>query len=149
VVRVTEPLSYQVELESGPTVRKHVDSIRKRHAVTVEVQDVDPLSLPDTPIDPPRSILLLLPWIRLLLSILHHHLLSCQPDVQGRTQHFLYTNQEDTDHLQRDWDGNELVGILGGSVVNCSCTDYYYYFLFIHTYKYQSFNMLFSRSVVL
>ena len=60
VVTVTGPLSYQVQLESGSTVRRHVDSVRKRHAVEVEVQsqDVDPLSLPEVTVDnpPPTNI---------------------------------------------------------------------------------------------
>ena len=51
VIKVTGPLSYQVELESGLVVRRHVDSVRSRRPnTTVELRDsgqVDPLILPD------------------------------------------------------------------------------------------------------
>lgn len=62
VVKVTGPLSYQVELESGTVVRRHVDSVRSRSAVSPAVgtttelsgnsqlsnsSQVDPLTLPE------------------------------------------------------------------------------------------------------
>ena len=47
VVKVTRPLSYHVELESGHTVRIHVDSLRVRHAKVQQNKsdNVDPLYL--------------------------------------------------------------------------------------------------------
>ena len=53
VVEVAGPLSYQVEFESGNTVRRHVDSVRKRYAsgdeeTLTDVQDNDPLFLPES-----------------------------------------------------------------------------------------------------
>ena len=54
VVMVTGPLSYHVELESGHTVRRHVDSLRVRHAKVQQNKsdNVDPLYLPDTSSSP-------------------------------------------------------------------------------------------------
>ena len=52
VVMVTGLLSYQVELESGNTVRRHVDSVRKRYVTEDEESTSDPtepLYLPDMP----------------------------------------------------------------------------------------------------
>lgn len=40
VVKITEPLSYVIELQNGTTVRRHVDSIRKRESLKSE-QDSD------------------------------------------------------------------------------------------------------------
>ena len=54
VVKVTGPLSYHVELESGHTVRRHVDSLRVRHAMVQENKS-DLLYLPDTPTSPVRQ----------------------------------------------------------------------------------------------
>ena len=53
VAEVTGPLSYQVKLESGNIVRRHVDSVRKRYAsgdeeTITDVQDTDPLFLPES-----------------------------------------------------------------------------------------------------
>ena len=57
VVKVTGPLSYHVELESGHTVRRHVDSLRVRHAKVQQNKsdNVDPLYLPDTSTSPVRQ----------------------------------------------------------------------------------------------
>ena len=56
VVAVTGPLSYHVDLDSGPTVRRHVDSVRKRHAPSAQSeaasQDTDLLALPNAPVTP-------------------------------------------------------------------------------------------------
>ena len=55
VVLVTGPLSYQVQLDSGGTVRRHVDAIRQRHYATVQPQtSIDPLFMPDIRPGPPR-----------------------------------------------------------------------------------------------
>lgn len=62
IVMVTGPLSYRVELESGHIVRRHVDSIRVRHARIQQNKSdiVDPLYFPETLTspatqpDPPR-----------------------------------------------------------------------------------------------
>ena len=54
IVKVTGPLSYHVELESGHTVHRHVGSIRVRHANTHQnrCDNVNPLYLPDTSTSP-------------------------------------------------------------------------------------------------
>ena len=59
VTEVTGPLSYRVELESGISVRRHVDSVRKRVVIVDSDSQSpsssgDPLYLPDiTPTVPP------------------------------------------------------------------------------------------------
>ena len=57
VVKVTGPLSYHVELESGHTVRRHVDSLRVRHEMVQQnnSDNIDPLYLPDTTTSPVRQ----------------------------------------------------------------------------------------------
>ena len=57
VVKVTGPLSYHVKLESGHTVRRHVDSLRVRHALVQQNKshNIDPLYLPDIPTSPVRQ----------------------------------------------------------------------------------------------
>lgn len=70
VVKVTGPLSYQIELQSGILVRRHVDSVRRRietdvdtgvsdaqdlsppSSTTLDHADVDPVTQPDLPAAP-------------------------------------------------------------------------------------------------
>jgi hypothetical protein len=67
VLTSTGPLSYRVELQSGIVVRRHVDNLRGRSVSSLPKSDqdktepedsqdtdlVDPLTLPDSPVDPP------------------------------------------------------------------------------------------------
>ena len=57
IVRVMGPLSYQVQLKTGSTVCRHVDSVHRRYALQSkgQLQEVDPLALPDTPALLPAS----------------------------------------------------------------------------------------------
>ena len=54
VAKVIVPLSYHVELESGHTVRRHVDSLRVRHLMVHQNKsdNIDLLYLTDTPTSP-------------------------------------------------------------------------------------------------
>ena len=92
VVKVTGPLSYQVEVESGAVVRRHVDNVRSRsdtalpenqrsQSDTESSNQVDPLTLPDlhpvvptippaTPAIPPATPPILQPPVRPPLPIL-------------------------------------------------------------------------------
>ena len=58
IVKVTGPLSYMIELQNGTTVRRHVDSIRKRESLNSE-QDSDAgepgFELIGVPVEPPAA----------------------------------------------------------------------------------------------
>ena len=85
VVKVTGPLSYQVEVESGAVIRRHVDNVRSRsdtalpgnqrsQSDTESSNPVDPLTLPDlhpvVPTIPPTTPPIPQPPVRPPLPIL-------------------------------------------------------------------------------
>ncbi len=54
VVRVTGPLSYEIKLQQGGTIRRHVDALRHCDtAVTPNLEDDETDSLPDDILLPP------------------------------------------------------------------------------------------------
>lgn len=52
VIQVTGPLSYVIELTSGTTVRRHIDSVRRREVAPVQDRGVEPENelVPDSPL---------------------------------------------------------------------------------------------------